>query len=225
MPICFINSLTMNFVSIRVEYVANDSNLYSFEISYCYYNKCVVCRDSDGDGIPDAKDLDSDNDACFDAVEGVPAFNPTQLNTNGGLQGGVNADGIPNSALPISNTCNIGTSIDNTAVNNTYCVITCTPPSAPSLSVTNNVCPSVTGTYNVVSGCGAGTYIQYSTNSGTSWVSSLPAWVNGQSLIARCVNDADMTCKSVNSNSVTAALVACPDPCVIECVPVKITKK
>jgi len=51
------------------------------------------CRDTDGDGVIDAFDLDSDNDGIFDAVEA----GHNQAHTNGVVNGAVGADGLPNS--------------------------------------------------------------------------------------------------------------------------------
>ncbi|EJL73824.1 hypothetical protein PMI13_01344, partial [Chryseobacterium populi] len=53
--------------------------------------------DTDGDGIPDPEDLDSDGDGCFDAIEGDENVTPTQLNADGSINisanGGINATG------------------------------------------------------------------------------------------------------------------------------------
>lgn len=42
------------------------------------------CKDTDGDGIPDYLDLDSDNDGCVDAIEGDENVTTSQLVTAGG---------------------------------------------------------------------------------------------------------------------------------------------
>lgn len=56
--------------------------------------------DTDGDNIPNRLDLDSDNDGCFDAVEGDENVLPSQLNANGSINtvatAGFNAQGVPN---------------------------------------------------------------------------------------------------------------------------------
>lgn len=68
--------------------------------------KETVC-DSDGDGIPNTEDLDSDNDGCLDAIEGDENALLTQL---------VNAGGTvtvgPGSSAPNKNLCASGTCVD-----------------------------------------------------------------------------------------------------------------
>ncbi len=58
----------------------------------------VTERNTDGDGLPDHRDLDSDNDACHDAIEGSSNLIQSQLLTNGRIdianQGGVSSTGI-----------------------------------------------------------------------------------------------------------------------------------
>ncbi|MEP0389073.1 MAG: Ig-like domain-containing protein, partial [Dokdonia sp.] len=52
--------------------------------------------DTDGDGIPNHLDEDSDGDGCFDAIEGDGSFTLIQVNGNGELLGGVDSvTGIP----------------------------------------------------------------------------------------------------------------------------------
>jgi len=60
--------------------------------------------DADGDGIPNALDLDSDGDGCFDAVEGDENVLPSQLNANGSINtattGGVGTTAGTNNGVP-----------------------------------------------------------------------------------------------------------------------------
>ena len=55
------------------------------------------CRplDTDGDGIPDHLDTDSDNDGCFDAIEAAGNITSAQLDAEGRITGGVDANGVP----------------------------------------------------------------------------------------------------------------------------------
>ena len=50
--------------------------------------------DTDFDGTPDYLDTDSDDDGCFDALEGAGSYNYTQL-SSGAFTGGVDSNGIP----------------------------------------------------------------------------------------------------------------------------------
>ncbi|PIF47562.1 putative repeat protein (TIGR01451 family) [Chryseobacterium sp. 52] len=51
--------------------------------------------DTDGDGVPDHLDLDSDNDLCFDSVEGDENVKLQQINADGSIPGAVDAQGVP----------------------------------------------------------------------------------------------------------------------------------
>lgn len=53
------------------------------------------CGDTDGDGIVDIYDLDSDGDGCFDALEGSKSLNFSDLNGDGSISGGVDSNGVP----------------------------------------------------------------------------------------------------------------------------------
>lgn len=92
-------------------------------------------------------------------------------------------------------------------------VVNCANPSAPVLAVMNNVCPSTTGSFNVATPCSATSTIEYSIDGGSNWVASLPTWSDGITLIARCVDNTDMTCVSPNSSPVSAV----QDPCTVDC--------
>ena len=52
--------------SLRLRFIATGSGSYS--INYCLAD-CIVCEDTDSDGIDDSKDLDSDNDGIPDNIE------------------------------------------------------------------------------------------------------------------------------------------------------------
>lgn len=85
--------------------------------------------------------------------------------------------------------------------------------SPPSLTVMNNICPSLFGSFSVVTNCGLGSSIQYSVDSGTTWSNSIPVWSDDVSVLARCVDNIDETNISINSNIVTAVLQECTSPC------------
>lgn len=51
--------------------------------------------DSDADGIPNRFDRDSDDDDCYDAIEGGGSFTESDLDVNGALTGSVDANGVP----------------------------------------------------------------------------------------------------------------------------------
>lgn len=57
--------------------------------------------DTDGDGIPNYLDLDSDGDGCFDAIEGGDKVLQSQLDGNGRITGMVNSNGVPTLVNPL----------------------------------------------------------------------------------------------------------------------------
>jgi len=71
--------------------------------------------DTDGDGNPNYLDLDSDNDGCFDAIEGDESVLPSQLNANGSINttanGGIGTTAGTNNGVP--NLVNTGGAADN----------------------------------------------------------------------------------------------------------------
>lgn len=75
-----------------------------------------IC-DADGDGIENSLDLDSDNDGCFDAIEGDENVNASHLNSNGSINysanGGLGSvssnNGVPN--IVNSGTFDIGNDV------------------------------------------------------------------------------------------------------------------
>jgi Bacterial Ig domain len=86
--ITFNQSSTNNFVIDQ--YV--DGPTYITGRVYGLTNTLI---DTDGDGIPNSLDNDSDNDGCADAIEGGGSFTAANIDGNGRLTGGVNTNGIP----------------------------------------------------------------------------------------------------------------------------------
>ncbi|APY00889.1 hypothetical protein BWR22_11390 [Lacinutrix venerupis] len=70
--------------------------------------------DYDNDGIPDYLDVDSDNDGCFDALEGNENISATEVSANGQLNGTVDANGVPDNVTNQANGQGVGGSVDGT---------------------------------------------------------------------------------------------------------------
>ena len=69
------------------------------------FNEIRYCPDTDGDGIPDYLDLDSDNDGCSDAIEGGADITNSQLVTAGGTVTVGTGSTAQNQNLCASGTC------------------------------------------------------------------------------------------------------------------------
>ncbi|WBV52000.1 DUF11 domain-containing protein [Chryseobacterium gambrini] len=65
----------------------------------------VCLGDTDGDGIPDKFDLDSDNDGCLDAIEGGANITASQLVTSAGTVSVGTGSTASNQNLCAANTC------------------------------------------------------------------------------------------------------------------------
>ena len=81
------NSLTFTVIGQGIEGSGSDG--MEFIIESC------IGTDTDGDGIPNQLDLDSDADDCPDAIEGDENVTASQLTANR-ISGTVNANGVPN---------------------------------------------------------------------------------------------------------------------------------
>ncbi len=90
----------------------------------------------------------------------------------------------------------------------------CIQPSSPELSVVDSECNPVTeGVFLVSTDCPPGTDIEYSTDGGLNWVTSLPVYpANGQAVIARCLASSVENCFSEVSEPVIANPEEC-NPC------------
>lgn len=119
-----INLVIEDVVSSGAGTAANDVQIDNVSLIVCQ-------RDTDGDGILDYLDLDSDNDGCLDAIEGGAAITSSQLVTatgtvsvgsgstanNQNLGNTVNAMGIP---TIVGSGQTVGDSA-NAAVNSCFC--------------------------------------------------------------------------------------------------------
>lgn len=79
------------------------------------------CNDTDGDGIPNYLDLDSDNDGCPDAVEGGASFTSTDL-VNSSMPGGNTGATSGTFNQPV--TQNLGNTVDTNSSSASYGVPT-----------------------------------------------------------------------------------------------------
>lgn len=88
-------------------------------------------------------------------------------------------------------------------------------PSTPAMGVIDNDCANgILGSFTVDSPCDVGFNIEYSTDNGATWVSTLPSYSNTSSIsvVARCVK-ADNSCVSpISTPPATSSPTDCP-PC------------
>ncbi len=169
------------------------------------------CPDTDGDNFTNRFDTDSDGDGCFDAIEGGGNFTSVNVNANGMLTGGVDANGVPLAATASGQS--IGSS-QNDAVQGPGC--------CPSLSaapgnvvINNGICgPSCQPVGASISapiiGCPGGSSIQYSVNNG-AWTTTLPAYADGLTIRTRCVCDSSPSTVSPVSSGATTNAANCTD--------------
>lgn len=99
------------FSSISFDYLVYE-NYVNFAFGADFFTYC----DTDSDGIADYLDLDSDNDGCYDAIEGSLGLTPDQA-PNGLIAGAVAPNGVPVAAG--SQGQGVGTSIIASA--NCFC--------------------------------------------------------------------------------------------------------
>jgi len=120
--------------------------------------------DSDGDGEPDYRDTDSDNDGCFDAVEGAGSIVVGNLNVDGMIAGGVDSDGVP---LLLTGGQGIGDS-QNPAVQDPDCTVDCSSISASVSTTTICAGNDVVIAGNPSGGSGNYTIHSWTVDSGTT---------------------------------------------------------
>lgn len=110
--VLYSNNVTINSSTQITGYEGNAilqlSGIYS-SITFTYSTAENWCNfmfganfvddlDTDGDGVPDYLDTDSDNDGCADAIEGSGSLKFNDINQMGRLNSSVQANGVPLSA-------------------------------------------------------------------------------------------------------------------------------
>ncbi|MFD2592341.1 PKD-like domain-containing protein, partial [Aquimarina hainanensis] len=84
----------------EIELTGSGTFTFGWEDNGFIVDFSFTCDDTDGDGIPNYLDLDSDNDGCYDALEASENVTSSQLDANGRInitaQGGIDSDGVPN---------------------------------------------------------------------------------------------------------------------------------
>ncbi|MFY7671722.1 PA14 domain-containing protein, partial [Tenacibaculum sp. MEBiC06402] len=85
---------------IDVIYKNNTTSPSSTQNQGASLSNFTFCKaqDTDGDGTPDYLDADSDNDGCFDALEGDEGITTSQVDGSGAITGGDDSNGVPNLA-------------------------------------------------------------------------------------------------------------------------------
>ena len=89
-----------SLINTSVQVFGND-----FSIDDITLNDLNCMQDTDGDGIPDRLDLDSDNDGCLDAIEGDENVTTAQLVNAGGTVSVGTGSTAQNQNLCASGTC------------------------------------------------------------------------------------------------------------------------
>ncbi len=124
-----VSSFTLTYSNTAHSGGGNVTAGYSHDLNNAGIASFAICyADSDGDGIPNQLDTDSDNDGCADAIEGAGSFTVSDLTTDNNLANtpaGVDANGIPTIAgSPQTTTLAVTDPRDNLACNTTKTVIT-----------------------------------------------------------------------------------------------------
>ncbi len=142
-----------------------------------------------------------------------PAGTTLQYSVNGGTWDTALPDYDQDGpAQSIQTRCNCD--VDNTQSSTPSVAVTtvpgtCTTPATPTITITDNVCPSITGTISAT-GCGAGTVLEYATNAGGPWATNAPTYTTAAfTVYARCRNTTT-GCVSASASSATAPTQCCP---------------
>lgn len=94
------NSMAKQVISVMVPQatasidVTAEGNVNFYGAQYVMNGTALISPDTDGDGVADFRDLDSDSDACFDAIEGSGTFKLSNVDLDGMLKGAVDANGV-----------------------------------------------------------------------------------------------------------------------------------
>ncbi|SDR00559.1 gliding motility-associated C-terminal domain-containing protein [Flagellimonas zhangzhouensis] len=91
-----VDDVFIEFANVDPTTTATTPGYMALLISDMTWNCAVI--DTDGDGIPDHLDNDSDGDGCPDALEGTGGYTLADIDENGRLVGGVDANGLPDLA-------------------------------------------------------------------------------------------------------------------------------
>ena len=88
----------------------------------------------------------------------------------------------------------------------------CPGPGAPTITITDNVCPSTTGTISG-SGCGTGTTLEWALDPSGPWSNTAPAYTQTAfTVYARCTDDVS-GCSSTIVSATTAPTICPPEDC------------
>jgi hypothetical protein len=147
--------------------------------AFLFGNVDLFACDYDGDGIPNHKDLDSDNDGCPDAIEGGGSFTTADL-ASSRLTGGVGSNGVPiiagigqllggsqnENVSSCSEVCDNGVDDDGDGL------IDCADPDCEpiisNVAVTQPTCTNKTGGQIVITATGTSS-LEYSIKNEASW--------------------------------------------------------
>ncbi|UOB18648.1 lectin-like domain-containing protein [Abyssalbus ytuae] len=89
-----LSANTAYYVRIYMYDEQNTDPQNRVRIDDVYFNYYANC-DIDNDGLQNFRDTDADGDGCYDAIEAAGSFVLSDVNGNGELLGGVDANGVP----------------------------------------------------------------------------------------------------------------------------------
>jgi len=112
--VSFTTGISTTSIFVGIENATAFGSGNDFGLDQIRLTHISPCIDTDGDGIPDYLDLDSDNDGCSDAIEGGTTTDQT---TNFQFAASPNVDGVSTAASAFNNT----TDFRNAAVTSCDC--------------------------------------------------------------------------------------------------------